>query len=689
MKLRPGFASAAVILALVGMQALFVASYVGHEHTIYFWDHAMYFDMVRRFYFTLTQNPSAGWALFKNALSGNYNLIFALPSCASFALLGPTRLVFILTNFFVFFLAYEIAIAFFLRHMLSFNWASALILSLVACALVPPLWLPLLEGYPDAGAAACIIFAAALALKGPGESRIIPRALALGLILGLAVLLRRHFVYPAFALLGALGGMAFWDAARAREERWEKMGRAALYFTTCGFAFSGLLFLVAPDFLHDALTTNYRVLYLSYQRPPLVFLYFVLGGFGFGLLLIALSGLLLLARSSEAGGKAAALTALYTFLWLAVWCLGPDQMGHHYILHALPFFTVLGIVGWFVFLAPRVGTKKYIWGGSLALFLAANSAWALWLSPDGVWPNDNGRPELFSAPRPPVVRVDYDEWLRLADYLRRTTKPDDHLMIVGSSFVFNQDILHSIYADILGVPDMTTRFPKAPEIDHEEPAPLDVFAASDVYVVAAPAQYHLDPAGQHVVTAAANRFPPPPAYAALFRADDVTFHLADNVTVKIWRRRDWTPAALRAAMEDIRRDAPRDPSFDQDWIATALPLIAQIRTDNGNRTNVAGLFTSDHRGLKLFFDYPLAAGTYQLGLSAASNCPDLQFHLDILAADGRVETAKSFAPILLPGQVFQSFASPTGDHFLRLDLATETASLCRVDLGGLQVKKAP
>jgi hypothetical protein len=59
-----------------------------------------------------------------------------------FRIVRPSRLVFILTNFFVFFLAYEIAVAFFLRRTLGFEWNKALIASLAANSLIPPLWLP-------------------------------------------------------------------------------------------------------------------------------------------------------------------------------------------------------------------------------------------------------------------------------------------------------------------------------------------------------------------------------------------------------------------------------------------------------------------------------------------------------------------------------------------------------------------
>ena len=124
-----------------------------------------------------------------------------------------------------------------------------------------------------------------------------------------------------------------------------------------------------------------------------------------------------------------------------------------------------------------------------------------------------------------------------------------------------------------------TRFPKNPQIDHEEPAPFDAFAGSTVYIVPTPPQYHLDPAGQRVITAAANQFPPPPSRVSMFHADKELFHLADGATVTVWRRDPWTPDALHAALADIRRDGPQDANFNQGWAFIELPLRQRIVTD--------------------------------------------------------------------------------------------------------------
>ena len=682
----------AALIVLAGLQALFVAGYVNHEHTIYFWDHAMYFNMARQFHVIFEQSLFAGWAVFKNALAGDYNLLYALPSLISFGLFGPVRLVFILTNFFIFFLAYEIAFAFFLRRAFGLTKELAFIISLITASLSPPVWLPLLEGYPDIGAAACIVFAAALVLEQPKPPRLALNGLKLGLILGLAVLLRRHFVYAALALLATVALCTIWEIGRQVKDRRKKLGYTAIYFVATGIGFAGLLALIAPAFLQNALTVNYGELYRSYQRPAAVFLRFVGGGFGIGLLLVATSGLFLGAHVKNSNRKPTALVGIYAFLWLVIWCFGPDQMGHHYILQALPLFVMTGLAGWFVFLAARQRPEKYIAGGFLLACLCANSAWALWFSPVGVWPNDNGRPGLVSAARPPVVRTDYDEWLRLADYLRRTTKPTDRIMMVGSSFVFNQDLLHSIYTDILQAPEMATRFPKAPEIDHEEPAPLNVFAAADVYLVPEPAQFHLDPAGQRVITAAAQQFPPPPARTVLFHADDARFHLADGVTVKVWRRHSWPADKLHETLEDIRRAAPQDVNFAQDWATTALPLWTQIHTDKNNYTAVVALFDPEHRELGLFFDYPLAAGAYRLAFSMASDCAEQNFHFDVLASGANIEMTKSLEVIPSSGDVNRLFslpAGPAGKYFLEIDFSTVSTAFCRIELRNLRIESAP
>jgi hypothetical protein len=685
----------AVIAALIGFQAFFVAAYVGHEHEIYAWDHIMYFNMARQDFRFFGADFADGWYAFCNSFTGNYNHIFALPSFASFYLFGISRRVFLLTNFFVFFVAYEAGFAFLLRRVLGFSWRPALIFSLAAALLVPPLWLSLLEGYPDIGAAACILFAFAHAFSSLDQRRNWRSALVTGAFLAGAILLRRHFVYPALALLVTTGLFAAEKILRALSwrARWIEFGRGMLFFTLCGAVILAALELIAPDFLQSALSIDYTQLYVAYKRPPLFMLRFIASIFGIGLLAVATSGLVLLGRKKGPLRRLAVFVSLFVLIWLVIWCRGPAEAAHHYMLHALPVAVLIGFVGWFLYLAQKPTLKKASLGGVLLLCLIANSARALWFSSVTMWPHDDYPVSLFSAPRPPIKRPDYDEWLRLAAYLQKTTTPKDHIEVIGASIAFSLGVLYGVYEDILNTPEIYPRLMEVPEIDHVGTPPLNVFATSDVYVVATPTQYHLDPAGQKVVTAAALQFPPPPSRAALFRLDPEIFHMVDGITVRIWRRKgDWPPEKLHEALAEIRRAAQADRRFDLDWITVAMPLRTEAATD-GNRTAANTLFSPGQSLLGMFFDYPLAPGSYRLSLRIAANyfCPQPQFRLTPMTGDGRILPAPDFAPTQGADETSRFFSLPQGkaDYFLRLDIKPGVPATCKLSLRDLRVEKIP
>lgn len=72
---------------------------------------------------------------------------------------------------------------------------------------------------------------------------------------------------------------------------------------------------------------------------------------------------------------------------------------------------------------------------------------------------------LLSAPRPPVVRTDYDALTALGRALMASTQPDDRIYVVASSFYLNQDLLARVFADALREPAMAARFQWGPEFD--------------------------------------------------------------------------------------------------------------------------------------------------------------------------------------------------------------------------------
>jgi hypothetical protein len=677
------------LFALILLQALFVYGYVSHEHTVYFWDHAMYHGMARELAAAFRTGFSQGFGVLGQSLTQDYNYLFALPSLPVFFLFGDGRPVFLLVNFFVYFVAFEVAVALVLRNVFSLAWPTALVSGFAVCSLLPPLWLPLLVGYPDVAAAACVTFSLGLNVRAFNAS--FRSAILTGLLLGVAVLLRRHFAYAVAAFLIAAGFFGLFDSLLRTPQG--RRGRAFLRFVAtfglCGAVTAGVVGLVAPVFFLNALTVDYGKLYLSYKKPVADFLLFALSGFGVLLSVGVFGGFILGARALPEARRPLAFVAATTAVWFVVWCAGPTQAGPHYLLHVLPVFAAVGLTGLCLGLWRCLERRRALLTiGVLALLLGANSAWALWLAPERAPPDSNGAPRLFAAPRPPVVRKDYEELVRLASYLDATTAPDDRIFVLGSSFVFNQDIVRAVNTDILNRTDVLFRFLQGPEIDSTHGSPLDAFAAANVYVVPDPPQYHLGPEAQKVVTAVARRFPPEGSSSGYFHKDVAVFDVDDGVHVSVWRRGPLPPRILHDALEAVRKTAP---SYRQDWVALTALRQVFIETGPKNQTGIFASFDQQRSALLLFFDYPLNPGDYRLSFEVPPlpTCASLRFELSVLSANGDVLRQHSFVPAALQGLTFQTFTmpgSPAGAGFVRLHIKSGSGPSCVFALRQLSVE---
>lgn len=668
----------AAFLALVAAQGLFVASYVAREHTFYFWDHAMYYNMAQGLAASFRQSWSQGFTLLHLSLAQDYNYLFAIPSLLSFSLFGTTRSVFLLTNFLFFFVLYETAVAFVIRRVYSLDWQAALLLAFAVCSLVPPLWVPLLEGYPDIGAAAFVTLAAGLNVRGNISGR---TALITGLLLGLAILLRRHFAYAALALLVSLFLTDFAVILRRQKpsEQLRKVARLVLLCGLSGLIVIVLIGIIAPVFLVNALTIDYGSLYLSYKKPLPFFLTFAFSSFGLFLLVATLAGCALVFRYKSGTQRPIVFLALLTLLWLVIWCVGPSQAGHHYLLQVLPLLPCVGLTGLCLFASRYFSVRL-----SVGLLLLATALWALFFAKAGVRPNDPGRLALLAAPHPPAQRHDYDELVRLASYLAATTSSDDRIFVLGSSFVFNQDLIRAIYTDGLQRDDVLPRFLQGPEIDSRRLVPLNVFAAATIYVVPEPPQYHLDPSLQKVITAPARQFPPPLSRESLFQADASVFHLEDGVTVRVWRRRAWTPAALHAALHDLRKDLF---PFVQPWVLLSGLQQAAFAPGPQNSIDFSAVLDQHASSAELFYDVPLHKGLYRLTLSSVEHkdCPVARFDF-VAETDLGQSLAKGYFNLPAePLPVYWVFSLPDDGSFIRLRFSATSVPFCLVSFVHLSV----
>jgi hypothetical protein len=633
------------------------------EKSVAFWDYAMYADLARYWY---GLHDVTLWIRgFYESLQQNYNLFYALPSLVSFSLFGDSRLVFILTCAALFVTGAQHALSLILQRLFDWTGRTCFFAAVLGSFILPLFWVPVLQGYPDHAASAFLMAALFWLLD---EKKGWRPYLWAGLCLAFAIVLRRHFAYPALALVGARGALDLWEL---KKNTFSTVALKSFFlsFGALGGGALALLLLIEPAYFNLMLNVDFKALYASYQKTPFEFMLFVLSRLGLGLLSAVLLGHGFLWQ--ERRDKRTALNFLYLFalLWFVLWSFGPAQANDHYLLSALPVFCLVGLIGLWRGI-KNLRLRVLVFG-----LLGLHALYVFWPRDSFPLPSDPPQISLFATPRPPWVRQDRGELERLAHYLASTTKEKDRILVAGSSFVLNQDLLRAIYLDVLKDGATPLRLIPAPEVDFEQPPPLDAFASANIYVVPNTPQYHLNEEGQRVVTALWKVFP-------VGSKDKEIFRLDRDVEVSVYRREGpWLGHALFAELAKIRAvsDMPRK------WVVKKGALRA-LFLKNGL---FVGTLDKQTPEIQLFLDQPLLAGTYELELDVAhqKNCPPphLTFVLDGLKGKPLFkETGQIQAN---PGLYFYPFTIPKNDAggFLSLHVASANAGACRFSISSFNL----
>lgn len=505
----------------------------------------MYFEMAH--FFWAQPSYGAGVNVFLESLTQNYNLFFAFPSLVSFSLFEPSRITFILTNFSILFIGTLIGYAALYRKVFAWTWDKALLTSAGIAAFIPFLWTPLLEGYPDHGAVALLTFAVALAVP---QKQSLKTMLLIGVLLGASIVFRRHFAYPALAVILTIG---LFDMPGFFKGGWIERRALTAKYMSLAVSLLAVIGLLEPVYFKNILSTDYMSLYKSYSHTASYFLTYVLAQMGLGLILIAGTGLLYAWKTAPAVRTALLKILTLIVAWLLMWSFGPAQAGHHYLISILPLFCFIGLGGFFNRSIEKKKHKLII--SFLFTVLAINSLYSFWLAPHFVYPSDKPSPSLLSTPRIAWVRTDNSELRHLASFVSQSTSGQDKIVAVGSSFTFNQHLLHIL---LRGTP-ASKRLLFSPETDSSQQPPYISYAKGTVFIVASPTQYHLDPAKQKVISSLASLFPPPKELSSLFEKEEQSFLLDRNVRITIWRRiKPYPKALLDKALKHIAKSCTQE-----------------------------------------------------------------------------------------------------------------------------------
>ncbi|MBZ0184606.1 MAG: hypothetical protein K8F91_00040, partial [Candidatus Obscuribacterales bacterium] len=410
--------------------------YMQGEDALYWSDYNYYRYMTWFLKEQVLTNPLSTPLLVFVSTGLMYNFFFALPLLPFAIVFGDSRSVFIASMAAVYLAPFAFMLGIIARQTIKSELAAPRRLALYAGAglalTIPTLWAPVLRGYPDHGSAMFVLLAMILYIKN--RARLSAKSIVLiGLCLGLAPLLRRHFFYLSFSFAAAMlihqvylariSSLSPMQFVRGPLCRWCSVGvTSALLLLTVGFLFVNSM--LTSDFL-----TLYKSAYVS-AFEGFVYFYQAFGGL---VLLFSVAGFFLAIKSKMLDKSTAVLVFSFSLISFFVWPIFGRHVAIHYTIYAAPL-VVLGNVFLLLYLGTR--SSRMAKAAACALFLFQLANFSIGLMPESVVsrlpftparfgmltvalaePEPAGLSLILSANYAPQVRHDFSEMERLFAYL--------------------------------------------------------------------------------------------------------------------------------------------------------------------------------------------------------------------------------------------------------------------------------
>ncbi|WP_333345688.1 hypothetical protein [Microcoleus sp. B3-A4] len=559
--------------------------YVSSEHTFYWWDYAGYNTATVNTANLFRDSPDKAWRGVIESLSKEKNLLISLPLVPFILLFGESRLSYILSVSLIYVLPFRLLLGAISAKLIPVYPRRVFWSTVLLSLLIPMSWIPTLRGYLDTGgcvfvALAILVYLQDVKLKSWWKIPLI------GFLLAAAILLRRHFAYSAIAFFGAAILQAFIEFIvliypRATALSSSKDKDVAVPFPYRCLFESGvklgliaatsltILMLVAGDFTRSALTVDYRNLYVAWSLPVNDILTRYADFYGLGTWLLVLIGFSAGIITRIPVPAATIFVSLFGVLSLIEWLLVLRYGYLHYTIHITPIVLLgLSTFFWTTWLTLK-GKVRYLMLGTAGLYLVVNAA-------VGLIPLKIDLPTLFVGNFPPLVRSDYDEVVKLVEFLRKLAPNEEPIYIVGASNNFNANILRQANRK-LNPPEGWWKLNTLgrPQIDSRDTYPLPELLQSQYAVVAVPFQQVLPTDEQvlrsheqDVVKVVYDAFTQNWQIARDFQLLPEQFKLENGVTVSVYRRRRPTDTATAVrTLEAMQRQIVDRPGTQLDWIS--------------------------------------------------------------------------------------------------------------------------
>jgi len=589
-------------------------SYASSEHTFYAGDFApvYYHNNVQLVISAWRQSPSQAMVSIWQSLGQDHNQLFVLPLLPLLLMFGDSR-----TNYII-----SVAVAYLLPLSLVMGAIASRLVGVVSplkifwlttfvSLLLPMTWLPTLRGYPDAGGALIMGIATLLLLPSPkflevekspllflpsAESLSSPtlsspklfqkksliinqtswvRVLGIGLLLGLAILFRRHFAYADLSLIGGLIIQGLVVIIREQKQVISRLILLGMKIALMGAIALFTLMITAREFTNRALTTDFRDLYASWSLSfPEILVHYLnfYGWLTWGLVILGF-GLGIIMNTGSNSGLVFIISAGIISLFNLLVVLRYDSF--QYTLHSTPF-VILGLV--------LLGVAAYsAFAHKLKLIIIISSVYLglnLLFMLTGLGKVALPLRSLLAANYPPQVRQDYQQIQQLTAYLRQLAPNKEPIYVVSSSAMdyLSRGILNNAEATTYGKKKAILNFLRPQSFDSSSSYPLESLLNSKYVVVPQPIQYRFAVEHHDVARIAAEIFTKDWEFAQDFRPLPETFTLENGAVVRIYQRIRFTsiPIAIKTLVK-IKQEIKEVPGGQGNWITLSqlFPLKIQ------------------------------------------------------------------------------------------------------------------
>ncbi len=562
-----------ILLTIVFIIIAVTSIYVSTEHTIYWWDFVGYQNAANNLTNLFRASPQTAIDDILGSLFQQKNYLITLPFIPLLYILGNERIVYILSINLLYLLPFSLLLGAIATKLIPLHSRWVFWSTVVIALLIPMTWSPNLRGYPDTGATLFILLAILIYLQNIRLTSWwqIP---IVGLCLGISIVLRRHFAYSAIAFLCAISFQAiinflttFKSSNTSLKKLLDTAIKVSLISLTCFLTIS----ILAWGFLQNSITEDYRTLYAAWSLsiPDIFWRYACFYGL-ITVLLVAIGFSVGILTKTLVKSSAIFILLFGTFS-LVEWLVILRYGNIHYSLHLTPI-VVLGLAA-FIWITIHIfsGKTRLIILSMAGIYLLINLVFGL----TAIGKFNNSLRPLFATNFSPLVRDDYDEVLRLTDYLNKLAANQELVYVAASSNQFSANLLRNANRIINPESWSQLKAISKPHIDSRDTYPLPELVEAEYVVFAHPFQkvlltdeQVLKPGQQDLIKFVYDAFAQNLPIAQDFQKLPTEFVLDGGITVSFYQRiRPTSVATAVQTLSAMQKQILQHPGRQLDWMS--------------------------------------------------------------------------------------------------------------------------